>query len=523
MSNYVTKYVQSVANKLAQAEKDGVFADTERVRNQEGRTHTYSRLLQMAEQYALTDPSRSKDPALALAAFSKANKEMGRLGTYSEGGNNAGSSLGVSGAANLQTMDAMDISIGAAAFSLIPYLAIERTMTDSSTNISYQDIVAENAHGELDAGEVVLGAFQAPNTNLSMGLPVKTVQGSNSGEEEADLALKFGISLMPNTISVQLIKGSDVVAQGIDNNGQIYFKGSAACNATVNYKTGDINAEDVPAGVTLVATANIDTTSDSTGESILTVTTEYRNVLLVAKPQQMIFKDNQLKNAYLNKLNIQIAGTGLQMDYGEMAIGKLVAIYIHYINRLVVNETIRAGQVTLAKEVGEGKSEVTKDISAYMNAAAGTGFADTKNDFIKYFIIDLNQRCLDATGRGITAILVGSRGTNLLSSTPDFVKSADYDQINAMIGTYDGYPVIRHQNIDKIEPQTKDTAYFYAIYKDPSGSAAPTAFGEFLPVSLTNPVQNYNNPEQVARSMTSYCGVVTAVADLCHRGSIKFA
>ena len=506
--NYVTKYVRSVAEKLATAEKEGVFAGTEKVRNKEGLTHTYSRLIQMAEQYALTDPSRSKDPALALAAFSKANQEVGKLGTYSAVSPNAGDSLGVSGAANLQTMDAMDISIGAAAFSLIPYLAIERTMTDSSTNISYQDIIAENAHGELEAGEVVLGAFQAPNTNLSMGLPVKTVQGTNSSEAEAEVVLKFGIALMPNTLSVQLIQGSEVVAQGIDNNGQIYFKGKAACSATVNYKTGDIVAEDVPADVTLVATANIDTTSDSTGSSILTVTTEYRNVLLVAKPQQMIFKDNQLKN-------------GLQMDYGEMAIGKLVSIYIHYINRLVVNETIRAGQMTLVAEAEKG--EVTKDISEYMNGAAGKGFADTKNDFIKYFVIDLNQRCLDATGRGITAILVGSRGTNLLSSTPDFVKSADYDQINAMIGTYDGYPVIRHQNIDAIEPQTKDTAFFYAIYKDPTGSAAPTAFGEFLPVSLTNPVQNYNNPEQIARSMTSFCGVVTCVPGLCHRGSIKFA
>lgn len=519
--NYVTKYVKDVANRLAEAEKDDLFGlkgSMERVRNQEGLTHTYSRLLQMAEQYALTDPTRAKDPAIAMATFSRKQKE-GQMGTYSA----TGSNLGVSGAANLRTMDAMDISIAVAAYSLIPYLAIERTMTDSATNISYQDIIAENAHGNLDAGEVVLGAFQAPNTNLSMGLPVKTLTGTNSESNPADVTINFGIALMPNTISVQLIQSSDVIANGIDSNGNIFFKGTASVNATVDYKKGVITAEDVPAGITINATANVDTTSDSTGDSILTVTTEYKNVLLVAKPQQMIFKDNQLKNAYLNKLNIQIAGTGLQMDYGEMAIGKLVSIYIEYVNRLVVADTIRAGQMTVVDETSKGKAEVTRDISAYLNAGAGTGFADTKNDYVKYFVIDLNQRCLDVTGRGITCLLVGSRATNILSSTPDFVKSADYDKINAMIGTYDGYPVVRHQLIDLIEPQTDDTAYVYGLYKDPTGSAAPVAFGEFLPVSLTNPVQNYNNPEQIARSLSSFCGTAICVAGLCHRGSIKFA
>lgn len=502
-----TEYVQQIALKLEQAQKDGMFSETLKVRDEEGIMQCFSRLLETASTYYFQDPRKTQDPAIAMANFSM--------------NNSTGSSLGVSGAANLATMDAMDISIAAAVFSLIPYLAIERDMTSSSTNISYQDIVAEYANGDLAAGETVLGAFQAPNTKLNMALPTKTGTSTNDSDAATTLTLNLGTAIIPESISAQLISSSDVVSTGFDHNGTLYFTGSTAIVSTVNYKTGVISAIDVPAGYTLSVAANIDSTSDTSGTSILTVTPEYTNVLLTATPQLMIFKDNSLKNAYLNKLNVKLAGTNAALDYGQVAIGKLVAIYVHYVNRLVVNASISAGQTTYAKEVADGLSPVTTDISAYTGSGAGTGYADTKFDYIKSFIIELNQRSLDTCGKGITAILTGAKGANKLASCPDFVKSADFQELNAMIGTYDGIPVIRHQNINKIEPLDKKTAYFFGVYKDPSGSAAPVAFGEFLPVQVSDKVANYNNPTQIASALNSYCGVAVCVPGLAHLATMK--
>jgi hypothetical protein len=504
------EYQREVANKLQMAREGGLFDSTMNVRDEEGIMQCFSRIIETAEHYYLEDPNRTRDPAIAMANFSQ-NQSVG-------------SSLGVSGAANLATMDAMDISISTAVFSLIPYLAIERDMTSSSTNISYQDIVAEFKHGDLSAGEDVLGAFKAPNTKLTMGLP--TVSGAvtaiEGDQDPRDEVIDLAVALMPETISVVMTQGSSVVSEGHDFNGKVWYSGDYAIDTVVDYKNGKITFKKLPAGIEVKASANIDSTSDETGKTILTVTPDYKNVILTAKPQQMLFKDNNLKNAYLNKLNIKLAGTNAQIDYGQVAVGKLISIYVHYVNRLVVNATIECGHITTMEENKAGIKQVTCDISGYNGFGAAGSFADTKYDYIKSFIIALNQRCLDITGKGMTAILTGSRGTNILASTPDFVKSADYQELNAMVGTYDGIPVIRHQNVNIVEPSDGKSAFIYGVFKDPSGSAAGVAFGEFLPVRVSDAVANYNNPEQVCRSLTSYCGVVKCVPSLVHLGVIKY-
>lgn len=500
------QYVQSVAQKLEQAKNDGLFAETMNVRDEEGIMQCFSRVLETAGNYYYEDPSKSKDPAIAMANFSM-NQSVG-------------SSVGVSGAANLSTMDAMDISIACAVFSLIPYLAIERDMTSASTNITYQDIIAEFAHGDIGEGETVLGAFEAPNTKLNMALPMKSGTAVNDGDEAQTVTIDLGgIAIMPESVSAKITSASETVATGFDRNGTLFFSGSVSCLATVDYKKGVITIKDLPAGFQVDVTANLDTTSDTSGQSILTVTPEYKNATLVAQPQQLIFKDNSLKNAYLNKLNVKLAGTNAAIDYGQVAIGKLISIYVHYVNRLVVDEILKCGQMTTEKE--GIANQINCDISNYTGSAAGAGYADTKFDYIKQFIIELNQRSLDQTGKGLTCLLVGARGANKLASCPDFVKSAEFNELNAMIGTYDGISVVRHQNVNKWEPKDGKTAYVYGIYKDPSGSAAPVAFGEFLPVQVSDSVANFNNPTQQARSMTSYCGTAICVPALVHIGKLK--
>lgn len=508
--NNCQSYQNQIANKLQMAREGGLFDPTLSVRDEEGIMQCFSRIIETAEHYYLEDPNRTRDPAIAMANFSQ-NQSVG-------------SSVGVSGAANLATMDAMDISISAAVFSLIPYLAIERDMTSSSTNISYQDIVAEFKHGDLSAGEDVLGAFKAPNTKLTMGLPTVSgnVKNMDGDLDPKDEVINLGIAIMPETISVTMAQGSSIVSQGRDFNGKVWFSGDYAIDTTVDYKTGVITFKNLPAGIEVSAQANIDSTSDETGKTILTVTPDYKNVILTAKPQQMLFKDNNLKNAYLNKLNIKLAGTNAQIDYGQVAIGKLISIYVHYVNRLVVNATIECGHMTTLEENKQGIKQVTCDISGYNGFGAAGSFADTKYDFLKSFVIALNQRCLDITGKGMTCILTGSRGTNILASTPDFVKSADYQELNAMVGTYDGIPVVRHQNVNIVEPNDGKSAFIYGVYKDPSGSAAGVAFGEFLPVRVSDAVANYNNPEQVCRSLTSYVGTAICVPSLVHLGVIKY-
>lgn len=508
--NKLTKdYVSTIANKLAAAREEGMFDDTFKVRNDEGIMRSFSRLLETATQFFFEDPSGDKDPARAVVTFSAATEKA------------MGAPLGVSGAPQ-ETLDAMDISIAAAVFSLIPYLAIERDMTASSTSFTYQDLIAEFAQGNVNAGEAVLGSFIAPNSKVNLSLPTKTITVDTTAESGASTQkAEFTTPIMPESLSivVKTVSGQTetVVATGFDRGGKAYLSGSSNFPITVDYRNGVVDMTGVPNGLKVSLIANLDSSADSTGSSILTITPSYKTKVLTAVPQQLVYKDNQLKNAYLNKLNVKLAGTNAAIDYGSMAVGKLINIYIHYVNRMVVLETLAAGNATAAA-YGTG-NEIKADISAY---TAQTSFADTKYDIIKNLIIALNQRSLDKTGRGITCILTSSRGVNKLAAAPDFVKSADFNELNAMVGTYDGIPVIRHQSVAGMEPSDGKTAYYYGIYKDPAGEAAPIAFGEFLPVTTSVPVANFNNPSQVAQSLTAYCGVVRVVDELCNRAELKF-
>ena len=489
------QYVNKVATKLQNGKKSGMFDATLKVRNEEGVMQTFSRLLQTAENYYCSDPTFSKDPAKATINFSK--QHFATL--------QPGCPLGVSGATQ-RTMDAMDISIAGAVFSLIPYLAVERDMSASATSISYQDLVAEYAHGDIAQGETLLGTFTAPSTKINMAMPIETLDVTASGS--GDTTVEFNTAIMPESVTILSNEGSgDKKVVGFDRNGKLYFDGVAGAG-TVDYHSGTVTFTTVPEGNIQVA-VNLDATSDETGRTILTVTPKYETTMLVATSQLLLFKDNALKNAYLNKLNIKLAGTGATVDYGAMAISKLVNLYITYINNLVVNGILGAW---------DGEVAATADISGYDVSDK----ASTKYDIIKNLIIELNQAQMDKTGRGITAILTSSRGVNKLSASPDFVKSADFNELNAMVGTYDGIPVIRHQLVTAQEGSNSKKAIFYGIYKDPAGSAAPIAFGEFLPVTTSEKVANYNNPTQVAQSMYSWCGVATIVPGLVSRAELTF-
>lgn len=499
-------YISATIAKLQKAKEDGLFAATAKVRDEEGIMQTFSRIIDTAREHFSNDPEQTLDPVVQTN-FSNYGAQ--------------GDSLGVGGA-RISTMDAMDISIAAAVFSLMPYLCVEREMTSSSTNVSYQDLVAEYAQGDIAAGETILGTFQIPNAKVNLALPTKTMTADNgSGGTPLTTTLNFTVPLIPSSLAVVVTDNAVPpvqLASGFDQGGTIFLTGSTNFASSINYKNGTVTITGLPANQIATVVANIDTTADTTGSSILTVVPQYKTKVLTAYPQQLIFKDNQLKNAYLNKLNIKLAGTDASIDYGQIAIGKLINIYIHYVNRLVVLQILQSGLSQLTIDTGLG-TNVSEDISGY---AVGTSFADTKNDKLRQLVINLNQASINKTGKGITSILCGSRGINKLANSPDFVKSADFDQVNAMVGTFTGIPVLRHQSVISVEPNDGKTAYLFGVYKDPAGNAGPAAFGEFLPVTTTGPVSNFNNPTQVATAMTAYCGVVDLVEELISVASLKF-
>ena len=159
----------------------------------------------------------------------------------------------------------------------------------------------------------------------------------------------------------------------------------------------------------------------------------------------------------------------------------------------------------------------------------GTSEASTKNDILNSWILKLHSDLQKRTGRGPNCYLVDSEGGMLLGNNPmHFVANAQFDQArDGMIGTYRGYPVIRHAALNGALDTLKNDGHTYAfigaIYKDPSGQLSPTIFGEYLPPYSITPALNFSNPSQFSQALLSMNCTKVLIKELCNYMAIRVA
>lgn len=422
-----------------------------------------------------------------------------------------------------------DITILAAIKSIAGYIAIDRAMTDPDTTITYNQIVAVNSKGSINAGDKLYDQF----SRVPTGLDLKMTRSTKDLTAGSANTLNYGGAIVPGTVVIS-IKGDGSATKGeivgTDNkDGTMSFRYvsvSAPAGTTlitipsdvvINYSAGTV-ALTVEADVVGTGTATVDSLSSTT--AIQRVKGKiYVPTTLHAESESLVLEGNLQADAYRNKAMRAQLEAGLTMDYAQMNFRQTLEMYVEYINLKMVQAVHNAAMVAIATQVGN--TYIAEDIST---AAIATSDPKYIGYAVNKFIEDLNAENLRRCKHGTTAIVTGIQGARILATIDKtfgtFVKSPEFDsEADGYCGTFNGIPVIRHAYIDGVS----DAKYanFYAIYKDASGKAGPVAFGTYLPLYTTEKALNFDNPMQFAQGLFSYLAIQTLVPELVAVGRIK--
>jgi hypothetical protein len=424
---------------------------------------------------------------------------------------------GMNDVSNVQAVDIIDIGIQATQQSIMGYLSVERAMDKPSDIAWYQGLVASNSVGGIEAGQEVFSPFSPTPKGLNLGTVVTTgvAEADSAVQDEVKIQLpKFPVEKKGVVLVATLTSGSTstVVATGTDlkGDGVIYWDNGTACDsAVVNYDTGLItitNVADESVITQIAATANIERTSQADGSSTLKVRPKTKTIQLVSTPNRIILENNYEDNMYINKQAYDLSAIGVNLDFSKKAINQLLQTYVAYLDGASVG-------ATASVMLGQAPSE-TLDYTDYVIA---TSEASTKNDIVNQYILKLNKSLQVKSGKGPTAYLVDSEGAIILGNNPMyFTGNPSFDaNLDGMIGTYHGIPVIRHHALNNIcDTATETYGFIGALYKSPDGQAAPTIYGEYLPPYSITPALNYDNPAQYSQALLSQSVTQSLVPEL---------
>lgn len=374
---------------------------------------------------------------------------------------------GLNAVANTSGIDVVDISILTSVKSFLPYLAVDRGMAKPQDLLTYQVLVASNDAGGLKKGDVAVHPYKPISRNLALSRSgAKVEETIEAGETSVTVA--FPIAKGKTRATYNGVLGED-----LRGDGHIYWQG-AGVNVTIDYENGTISL-DAAAEAAIQFEIYPDTTSEVTGNNTLKLRPETRNIMLEAEPNRVILETSMEQIAYMNRLLGN--GIGTNREFGEVALQQLLNAFIYWINADLVQTTWN-----VATEVYPS-SQFNFDMREYYGANGFDKFAGTKNDKLNAFMLEMQSDILTRSNQGVTYYLVGAMGANILANNSDkFVRTEIFgQQLNGVVGTYDGIPVLRHDLITSFD--STGAANIIAGHKDISGAAAPVIYGEYLPLA----------------------------------------
>jgi len=419
---------------------------------------------------------------------------------------------GIGDTQNVKGVDIIDLNILATQQSIMGYLSAERGMEKPIDTAFYQTLQAINNAGGFADGDTVFTPWAPMSNSLNLGANIQTgnIDANKITFSRAPVAKK----------GVTIVAANGGIGQD-DGNGNITWDlapTGLSAKGTVNYETGVITLPNVAAADITSATAILDRTAEKEGEGTLKLKPRTTSITIEAKPRRVILENSFEDNAYLNKQIYNLASIGVQMDFGKRAVAQLLQVYTYYLDLMSVKATWEAMQ---GQEVPGDF-----DFTAY---ALATSEASTKNDIMNQWILQLVKDILKRTGKGPNCYLVDTEGGALLGNNPlYFVSNAQFDQnLNGMIGTYRGFPVIRHialdGQLDAIKNDGHSYAFIGAIYKSPDGQIAPSMFAEYLPPYSVVPALNYDNPSQYSQALLSMNTTQVLIKELCGYLAVRVA
>jgi len=459
--------------------------------------------------------------ASAVKAFSKRGGEQKVKQFANEVGMPAFESVGEGGLSsvqNLQTVSAIDITIQMLIYSFLPWIAIERPMNDSTTTISWREVIATNNAAGVNKGDTLIGNFKVENSAMDLSTPVKTLSATGAGEV---LVVDFGAQLYEGTILVNLTDNTDPsnpkTVTGKDYDGVIAFPGSTVF-FNVDYEAGALTSgAAVAANYTVEAQAMVDMFADKQAPNVLRSTSKMRSVQMVSRESGIIMEDSVDRMMFILKT---LDASGGAMSLEQYMSQMMFDLYVAYVNNLLM-----IGIHTRSQQM-EGTDDLNNELTVDLTSYGSQIIADPsrKYDELNTLTNTADSYMLRTANKGVTAWVVGSKICTLMASDKfRFKKSDTYNsQMNTLAGVYDGKPVLRHQYIDRyIDMNDKGFGNGFGVHRDPNGEVGFMAYGEYLPIHTTDNVYNYANPLQFAKALVAQIGTKIIEPSLCVRFRFK--
>jgi len=480
------QYMKAVGEKLNQAKDDIQKSGN---RNIKGLQFSMARIATSAENLYFKMGSGMYDPCEAtFQAFSERP--------------------GMTNVGNVAGVDVVDINIAATQKSVMGYLTAERGMDKPIDTLWFQGLNAVN-NVVYSAGQEVFNPFKPISKDIRAAL-----KNTFSQTVTAAGAVNVNAPVAPKTISITAFASDGtVVGEGIDNGkGQIMWSTPDVGATTVNYATGVITVGAFSGTVASVAiVAEKDKGIEKDGANTLKVKPETTTVNLIAEPRKIILNQDYMDTSYMNKQAFNLSKTGVDLDYSKIAVNQLLDTFVAFLDFDVVKTT---AEVMLKQAPVD-----TLDLTDYVLT---TSQANTKNDVVNQYILKLNKNIQQKSGKGMTALLVDSEAAVVLGNNPMyFVSNPAFDNdLDGLIGTYRGIPVIRHHMLDNMfdgEEDADTTTYGFigGLYKSADGVVAPTVYGEYLSPYSVTPALNYDNPEQYSSGLFSMSATAPLIEHLC--------
>ena len=494
----MSKFYDAAVRKVDSARR---FLTSRGQRNFQGYLETRNRILTTAKNFentGMVQGSQFEPMGSVFRGFSE-------IGNFSEG-----AGAGLNAVANTYGIDVVDISILTSVKSFLPYLAVDRGMSKPTDLLTYTKLVAANDAGGLQKGDTAVEPFAPISRKLALSRTDAKAEITLEAGETSVTADFYPIAKRRTRATYGTVIGGDY-----NGDGHILWQG-AGVDVTIDYETGTFSiAAAAAADITLEVYP--DRTSETSGNTTLKLRPQTDNITITAEPNRVILESSMEQIAYMNRLLGNDVGTS--KEYGQIALQQLLNAFIYWINADLVKTTWAT-----AKEAVADGSVVTFDMSSYYNAGFDK-FAGTKNDLLNKYLLDREGDLLTKSNKGATYYLVGMQGGNILANNSDkFVKTDLFSQeLNGLIGTYGGTPVLRHDQMTALDSVDLGYANIVLGHKDISGAAAPIIYGEYLPMYSSKPGINFNNPTELSQCLFNMSKSAPLILNYITRGRIKFA
>lgn len=422
---------------------------------------------------------------------------------------------------DIKTVGAVDLTILNMSQSLIPFICVDRALEAIDATVYYNNLVAVNSAGGVQAGDVVWGNFNPPNTNVDLDAK-KSFSGTVSGTMAT---LDVGSNVIPKSVELKFFKNGalvgiagDYAGPTADGTGTIFVNllannesvtaANLPAKASINYATGVItftNPSTATTGITFTASATSDVVkgqSAPTDNDVLTVEPQWTSIALKSTPMNIVLNNNMMNMMYMTKVNALATGKSGN-PYTDTIFQRVSNTYIEAVN----NRVIRGMKASVTGV------DVLADMTTYTVGGGGSygSYAATKNDVIAQTVTNLKAAMLARCGVGVTALVANSIAVAMMETVPVLFTAAPNinNGLNGLVGYFNNIPVFRHNGLDGMTATIGGTsiantdAVLFSVYKSADNGSGSQIYGEYIPFTSTGNVNNYFMPVQNATGFFS--------------------